>query len=213
MPNSAENLKNAHRLAYEKACAQLALKNNPEEIAGNCSVDFDKNGNVFIVKYLNETYSVGYPDGKVNFLGREDEVPIAVKIVILHYLLTATGMPLSGQIISFKEVPGGMIYLEPFQGRVLGGLVAIFGKNAGLLETCAEKIGGRKEKFGDIAVTLDILPSLPVTYVLWEGDEEIEPKGTVLFDSSAASYLPTEDLVVAAAAGASLLNKTAKTLK
>ncbi|MDF2873686.1 MAG: hypothetical protein K0R22_369 [Sporomusa sp.] len=206
-----QHLQNGYQLAYEKACAGLADK-NPEEMAANSGAGFDSAKNIFTLKYINEVYTVSYPDGEVSFAGRQDLVPMAAKVVLLHYLLTAGGQSLAGQLISFKEIPGGMIYLHPFNGRVLGGFKAIFGKKSGLLIKAGEKLGGLVAKYGDAAVTLNILPRVPVTYVIWEGDEEFPANATALFDATAQYYLPTEDLVVGAAAGASLLGKTARTL-
>lgn len=206
-----QHLQNGYKLAYEKACANLTSK-DPAKIAANSGVAFDEVNGLFTVKYINEIYTISYPEGEVRFANRQEEVPMAAKVILLHYLLTATGKPLSGQWISFKEVPGGMIYIQPFNGRVLGAFKAFFGKNAGLLIKAGEKIGGRAVKYGDAAITLDILPQVPVTYVIWEGDEEFPANATALFDATAQYYLPTEDLVVAAAAGASLLNKTTRTL-
>ncbi|WP_425060554.1 hypothetical protein SCACP_12820 [Sporomusa carbonis] len=206
-----QHLQNGYQLAYEKACAGLAAK-NPEEMAANSGAGFDSDKKVFTLKYLNDVYTVSYPDGEVSFAGRQDPVPVAAKVVLLHYLQTAGGQSMSGQLVSFKEIPGGMIYLQPFNGRVLGGFKAIFGKNAALLTKVGEKLGGRIAKFGDAAVTLDILPRIPVTYIIWQEDEEFPANATALFDATAPYYLPTEDLVVAAAAGSSLLNKTLRTL-
>lgn len=206
-----QHLQDGYKLAYERACASLAA-HKPESMAENCGIDFDEAAKVFSVKYINESYTISYPAGEVKFANRQDEVPITVKVLLLHYLLSATGQPLAGKWISFKEIPGGMIYLEPFNGRVLGAFKFFFGKNAALLLKAGEKIGGRPAKFGDAAITLDILPRVPVTYVIWEGDEEFAANATALFDASAQYYLPTEDLVVAAAAGSSLLNKTSRTL-
>ena len=206
-----QHLQDGYQLAYEKACAGLATR-NPAEMAAYSGADFAEDKGLFTLKYINEEYTVSYPSGEVNFASKQDSVPLTVKVLLLHYLLAATGQPLAGQWISFKEIPGGMIYLQPFNGRVLGGFKFFFGKNASLLSKAGEKIGGHSVKFGDAAVTLDILPRVPVTYVIWEGDEEFPANATALFDATAQYYLPTEDLVVAAAAGASLLNKTSKTL-
>lgn len=206
-----QHLQNGYLLAYEKACTDLSAQ-NPAEIAASSGAGFDSANKLFTLKYLNEVYTVAYPAGTVSYAGRQDQVPVAAKVVILHYLLTGSGQPLSGQLISFKEIPGGMIYLQPFNGRVLGGFKALFGKNAALLVKAGEKLGGRIVKYGDAAVTMDVLPRVPVTYVIWEGDEEFPANATALFDATAACYLPTEDLVVAAAAGASLLGKTARAL-
>jgi hypothetical protein len=208
----AENLQNAYQLSYQTACKELAQQNEPQKIAARSWTHFDPEKSVFSVKYLNENYTVSYPSGEVNFADKAEVVPLPAKIVILHYLLTADETTLTGEMVSFKEIPGGMIYLAPFEGRVLGAFKAIFGKNAALLPLAGEKVGARANKYGDGAVTLDVLPKLPVTYVIWEGDEEVKANGTVLFDSSAQNFLPTEDLVVACAAGASLINKTVRTL-
>lgn len=209
--NIPQHLQNGYRLAYENACKSLDAK-NPQEIAVNTGAEFDAGRNIFTLKYINEFYTISYPDGQVCFANRQDLAPMAAKVVILHYLLTAQGCYLTGRLISFKEIPGGMIYLQPFNGRVLGGFKFVFGKNAGLLSQAGEKIGGQIARFGDAAVTLEILPHIPITYVIWQGDEEFPANATVLFDATAQYYLPTEDLVVAAAAGASLLSKTARML-
>ena len=206
-----QHLQDGYKLAYEKACAGLAAR-NPAEMAAHSGAAFDETKGLFTLKYINDGYTISYPAGEVKFADRQEEVPIPAKIVLLHYLLTAKGQPLAGQWISFKEIPGGMIYLQPFNGRVLGGFKAFFGKNANLLIRAGEKIGGHTATFGDAAITLNILPRVPVTYVIWEGDEEFPANATALFDATAQYYLPTEDLVVAAAAGASLLNKTSRTL-
>lgn len=208
---NSQHLQEGYRLAYEKACVGLAAK-NAVEMAENSGAIYDETQNAFLIKYINEEYIVSYPDGEVVFANRQDSVPVPVKVVLLHYLLTATGHPLSGHLVSFKEIPGGMIYLQPFNGRVLGAFKAFFGKDAKRLLRAGEQVGGRVAKFGDAAITLDILPRVPVTYVIWQGDEEFPTNATALFDASAQYYLPTEDLVVAAAAGTSLLNKISRTL-
>ena len=46
-----------------------------------------------------------------------------------------------------------------------------------------------------------MLPLVPVTCVVWAGDEEIPPSATILFDDSITSYLPVEDIVLAASYG------------
>ena len=207
-----QHLQEGYQLAYKKACEQLSER-QPAEIAVASGAVYEEVQTRFVLKYINETYYIGYPDGKVAYTDKEDEVPVPTKIVLLHYLLKAGGLPLTGERISFKEIPGGTIYLEPFTNRVLRGFVGTFGKQAQLLVPAAEKLGGQAVKLGSsAAISLDILPNLPLTYVIWEGDEELAANGTVLFDATAQYYLPTEDIVVVAAAGASLLGKTAKAI-
>jgi hypothetical protein len=213
-PNNipTQHLQEGYQRAYDNACKEL-INRNPLEIAQNSGADYDDATAEFRLNYLNENYRISYPTGEVSFCQLDGEVAVTIKVVLLHYLLKAGGLPLTGTLVSFREIPdGGFIYLEPFNNRVLRGLVANFGKKTQLLVSAAEKIGGRREKMGSAAVTLDVLPKVPMTYVIWEGDDEFPANGTVLFDASIRYYVPTEDIVVIAATGASLLNKTAKML-
>ncbi|GAI27680.1 unnamed protein product, partial [marine sediment metagenome] len=58
----------------------------------------------------------------------------------------------------------------------------------------AEKLGSHKADYGDVAVTINAFNYVPITLVLWRGDEEFNPEGNILFDSTISDYLPTEDI-------------------
>ena len=66
----------------------------------------------------------------------------------------------------------------------------------------SESFGGIKSNEGDVSVRINLLSYLPVTYIIWAGDDEFEPSGNILFDKTAAGWLCAEDLVVAASLGA-----------
>jgi hypothetical protein len=57
---------------------------------------------------------------------------------------------------------------------------------------------------------LKVFPFVPVTYVIWQGDEEVADSGTILFDESITSYLPAEDIVLAASFGTYALMEYSK---
>ena len=58
------------------------------------------------------------------------------------------------------------------------------------------KLGGHRADHGDVSVTVSAFPRVPVTLVLWRGDEEVAPNGNVLFDANIPDYLSTEDVTV-----------------
>ena len=60
----------------------------------------------------------------------------------------------------------------------------------------AAALGGQPADYGDVAVTVSGFPRVPVTVVLWRGDEEFPPDGNMLFDGSVMDYLCTEDVNV-----------------
>mgnify|MGYP000710626281 CR=1 FL=1 len=178
--------------AYEKAKKELAGI-SPEAASDNAQVAFDPVGFFFTVPFLGTKYHVYYPSGEVRCAGEKKEVPLAYQIILLHYLTHCSPRAVEGRKIAFRELPGGSIYVGPFTKRSINPLVAIFGSKPGKLAEAAGKLGGWTEKMGDLAVTVPVLPKIPITFVLWEGDDEFPPSGNVLFDASAPSHLDTED--------------------
>ncbi|GAB4262436.1 DUF3786 domain-containing protein [Thermincola ferriacetica] len=178
--------------AYEVAVDKLGKK-SPREIAVNSDTLYNEATNTFKVKYINEDYLVTYPDGRIKFADKDGEIPLNVQILILHYLVTANGAPLQNRLISFKELPDGAIYIEPFTRRAVNPMLSAFGTNPEAFAELAEKIGGQRQSLGDISVTIHVFPRVPITYVIWAADDEFPASGNILFDASACHYLPTED--------------------
>lgn len=182
------NLTAAHLAARE----QFAGK-DPVLMSRNARVDYEEGTASFLVPFLGRKYRVYHPEGKVELLDGGGDVPQPVQIVLLHYLSQAGPEMAEGRLISFKELPDGFIYREPFTNRAIRPLVAVFGQNPSKLIEAAEQLGGWKENLGDVSVTIPVFPKIPITFVIWEGDEEFPPSGNVLFDASAPCHLPTED--------------------
>ena len=59
-----------------------------------------------------------------------------------------------------------------------------------------EALGGRREDYGDASFTLTALPLVPITFILWEHDDEFPASVRVLYRSSVTALLPLEDIVV-----------------
>ncbi len=193
----------AHKTALEKF-AQASL----EEMALNSGYPLKENR--FQVKFLGQAFEVEYPSGKFEPVPSLDgELPIFAQILILHYLTQTGKVEGQGKLISYKEIPGGSIYIGPFTNRAIRPLVQLFGDDPQRLLTVAQTLGGEAVKHGDAAVTLRVFPRIPVTLVLWAGDEEFPATGNILFDASAAQILPAEDYAVLA----SFMVATLKRLK
>jgi hypothetical protein len=50
---------------------------------------------------------------------------------------------------------------------------------------------------GDAAVELSYFPFVPITCILWKGDEEFPAEAAVLFDETAELFFSAEDMAVA----------------
>ncbi len=180
--------------ALRKALADYS-SGRSEEMARNSGAVLLSSG-CFCFSFLGREIRVTFPEGEF-----APELSEQSRILCLHYLSSAKGAPLTGRWVAFRELPGGSIYAEPFSRRTVAPLVAAFAHRPQALSLAAAELGGKIEPVGDVAVTVPVFPRLPVTYVLWLGDEEFAAHATVLFDESAKHYLPTEDLVVAAGEG------------
>lgn len=170
---------------------------DPQDIAQQAAVRYDAGPQEFIVPFLNKEHRIKYPSGEV-YLKDGSEVPITSKILILHYLARAEEVSLRHKWISFKEIPGGQIYINPFYNRAIRPLIKLFGQDPQGLIRAGISLGGKEEQMGDASVSIPVFPMVPVIYVIWEGDDEFDPSGNILFDESAPNYLPLEDYVVIA---------------
>jgi len=196
-PN-AKNEEYGYGLAYKLACEQLAKIGDIKQLClksgTQCHlIDSQK---TIIVKYLNQSYQVTLPVVKVSLKDSEEAISLRDKILILHYLTQARGTPLSDKMITYKELSEGTNYFRTFSKRAIKPLVDHFGQEPGQLIDVAKKLGGHKVDYGDVGVTIKAFPRVPITLVLWRGDEEFLPEGNILFDSTISDYLSTEDINV-----------------
>ena len=59
-----------------------------------------------------------------------------------------------------------------------------------------KEFGGVSTDLGDSSVIIPAFDRVPVTIVIWKGDDEFPPDGSVMFDSNIQDYLTTEDVTV-----------------
>ncbi len=184
-------------LAYKLACEQLARTDIKQQCAnsGATCLALDTK-RAIVVEYLGRTYEVTLPEVRISQEDSDEEVPLRDKILILHYLAQAKGTPLSGRIITYKELPEGAVYFPTFAKRAIKPLVDYFGREPHRLIDISRILEGSKADYGDVAVTIGAFKRVPATLVLWHGDDEFPPQGSILFDSSISDYLSTEDITV-----------------
>jgi hypothetical protein len=147
------------------------------------------------------------------------EVPYFDEIITIHIprftfessknINNASGIPLSGEKVAYGDIPSCMHYEPVFAKRVLKPLQNAFGYDKYAFLEAGRALGGKEEAYGDASFTLFAFPKVPITFILWQGDEEFPPSVKALFDPSIIGYLPLEDIVVIAKLAASRILKTA----
>ncbi len=148
------------------------------------------------VRFWGADYVVRYPEISVEEAETGVEPPIAVKILILHYLINADGTLLADSWIAFRELPDGRVYDAAFRRRANLRLAQVFGRDLDGFVAAAEALGGTRLTYGDASFLFNIFPRLRLAAVLYLADEEFPASANVLFDAAASHYLPTEDLAV-----------------
>jgi len=49
---------------------------------------------------------------------------------------------------------------------------------------------------GDMGLKISVFPKVPLTLILWSGDEDFPPDLNILFDATIKEFLSTEDVAV-----------------
>jgi len=148
------------------------------------------------VKFWENDYIVRYPEISVEEVETGQEPPIAVKILVLHYLISADGTSLADSWIAFRELPDGRVYDAAFRQRANLRLAQTFGRDLDGFVAAAKALGGRRLIYGDASFLFPMFPRLRLAAVLYLADEEFPASANVLFDAAASHYLPAEDLAV-----------------
>lgn len=182
-------------LSYKFACEQLAKISGIEEQCRKSGAKY-LGPREIVIDYLDQAYHIMLPECRILLEDSGMEAPLRDKILILHYFTGAKGTAATGKLIAYKQLSGGVSYFPAFSQRAIGPLVRNFGKSPELLKEAAAKLGGHAADYGDIAVTVNAFDRVPITFVLWKGDEELAPNGNILFDANVSDYLSTEDVTV-----------------
>lgn len=192
-----------YKAAIALAVAELKQK-NPKRLSGlsRCEYGSKDTREWLTVPFFGQPRQVVWPEVRVDPPEGQGDLPLTEQILILHYLLRTTGEPLSGREIDFRDVPEGGFYWSAFVSRAKKPLLETFGQDLDLYLKVAAALGGTIGTQGDASATFPAFPLVPVTHILWQGDEEFPPEANILFDSTIPQHLSTED--IAALAGASV---------
>jgi hypothetical protein len=184
----------AHELALKLARQQLAGIKDIEKQCRNSGARYLAGKKTISLEYLGRDYHVSFPGGEVAPAEGDEPVPIKDKILILDYFTRAVGTPPSGRTVTYKELHDGLNYYPTFAKRAIQPLVARFGEDPQKLVETASALGGRRVELGDAAVSIDAFPRVTVTFILWGGDDEFPPEGSILFEGNISDYLSNDDI-------------------
>jgi hypothetical protein len=107
---------------------------------------------------------------------------------LLFTYAAAEVVPLSGQALSLMGLD--RVRRPRLEAEDCDALLRYAGRDFSALQAVFPPFFGTRLARGDLAFEVRPLPRVPLTIVLWRGDEEVADGGTLLFDSSATAFLP-----------------------
>jgi hypothetical protein len=186
-----------HYLEVLKEAEEKLLLYNIESRARVCgfSQRDTPGGNEISFDHLGTEFKV-ILSGREIHIESEREMPLIMRVIVLHHLLEAGAAPLSGELAPLKDFPGLESYGATIRRRTEAILARSLGDAPERLIAAATLLGGASVLMGDAAARLFPLPRVPVVVVVNAAEEGLPASANLLYDRSAASLLPLEDMVV-----------------
>ena len=151
---------------------------------------------------------LSFPDFNGKYADSREEINTFDLTMLAYYFDVSDGAPIAGEWIAFNQIPGGMFYAQAFQGYSGNELAKVFVNDADAFIDANEKLGGRREFFGNVAFSYQVLPRVPIMVVCWLGDDEFPPSYRMLFDANAHHHLVTDAYAIL---GSNLTRRLIKT--
>lgn len=146
----------------------------------------------FYVNLLGVEYAISHPAYAIT-----PACPLPVQTFLLRWLLEGKNIPWQGSWKTFREMPWGELYIQPYTGRVLTRAAFTFGTRLQAFQNACEKMGATPLSHGDAGYQLNLLPGFSMQIMVWEGDDEFPPSAQVLYSDNFETGFAPEDRVVA----------------
>ena len=188
-----ENHKEEVPFAYYEA---LFRDLNPSAVAERLpEMRFD--GKEFRLTLLGREFAIAWPEYAIRAVDGGKLPPLPTQTFLLRYLLESRAVPFGGQWKTFREMPWGEMYIQPYTGRVLTRAAFTFGTRLAAFRSAAEKMGGIAVGHGDAGYLFELIGGYRMQILVWQGDEEFPPNAQVLYSDNFAEGFAPEDRVVA----------------
>jgi len=117
--------------------------------------------------------------------------PLLELVTVMYLINTNDIHPIGRDIVGVKDLKEGHFFQGPHALRT-DPLLKHYGCNLKGFRRAAEYLEGEVRDMADAAYRLSPFPRIHLYYLLWEGDEEFEPRLAVLFDRSIENVLAAD---------------------
>ena len=171
---------------------------DPEDAVRRLEIPFE--GGAFTVPFLHETYRITWPDYTISgdgpnaFALRKRQA----QTFLLRYLLLGKNLPATGAWKTFRQLPWGEVYIQPFNGRCIQRSAFTFGRDLNKFAAASRKLGGVEISQGNAGFEFNVIQDYRIRISVWEAAEEFAPNAQILFSDNFAAGFLAEDSVTAA---------------
>jgi hypothetical protein len=147
-----------------------------------------------LLGFLGETILIDVQKSalKINRQGMWESVSYPLlELLSLVYLLNAGPEGLSNEMVSAQQLKTAHFFQGPHELNI-DPLIRRFGNDVEGFKEAALKIGGEPQNLADAGFKILTFPKVPLYYLLWRGDEEFNPRLSVLFDRSIEKHLSAD---------------------
>jgi len=179
-------------MANEGLWAQL-IELDAGDAARRAACQYDRDSGCFRIYFLNRQYTV---DCAKKQIVCEDGTgaSFAEELSILCYLINAKDIPAANKLTPPQSLPDGQFFFRGPHGMPTDKLIEAFGAKPELLLEVGPKFGAQKYDYGDASIRVPALPRVPLTIVVWQGDDEFEARASILLDETAGDQMPLDGL-------------------
>ena len=181
---------------------------DPNEVVQRTGCEFDDTGNQYFLTVWGHRYGVDLTHHTIVSLGSGSEIHHDyLHLFILHYLMKSKKIPLSGEWVSEKDIPGGEAFFRGPHTIPTDEVTRAVKDDLALFAEKCEKLDGSPIDLADAAYRFDITPTIPVAVLYWQGDEDFPSESKLLFDKTIQDHLPLDIIYALAVAVCHSLGK------
>ena len=180
----------------EQAWHKLAVS-VPAEVCQRTGAGFDVQSDAYTLNVFNACVTVHPARREIRGTGDLGDLLLArfsryLCLPVLWYLAQAQVISPSDNLMSPRELPGGLIFSQGSHALPLDELAAKYGADTPAFLKKGISLGGAHSNHGDASIKLYPLPKIPVLLILRSRNEEFPANAVLLLDTACRQYLPTD---------------------
>ena len=151
----------------------------------------------FCLTLLGHPYRITHPEFSISGEGGTALKSLPAQTFLMRWLLEGKQTAGSRDFLTFREMPWGELYIQPFTGRVLKRAAFSFGTRLEAFRAACTAMGGLPLQAGDAGFEFILLGNYRLRMLLWAGDDEFPPSAQLLYSANFVDGFAAEDRVVA----------------